>query len=249
MYNDFAYEYDRLMNDIDYKKWADYIVSIFNKNNLSPSMILDLGCGTGSFCIEMAKRGYDMIGVDSSSDMLCCAKEKALKAGCDILFLNQDMSSFELYGTVDVIVCLVDSLNYLTVKQDVKKVFKLAENYLNPDGIFIFDINTEYKLSKVLGNNVFYDVRDDVSYIWQSAYDSRKKLCNYDVTFFVQQDELYRRYDEIHTERAYKIDELSDLLTASGLVSLNIYDELTFNSFNSKSERVFFVCRKKENND
>ncbi len=249
MYNNFAYEYDRLMNDIDYIKWADYVESIFSSYSTVPSMVLDLGCGTGSFCIEMAKRGYDMIGVDSSSDMLCCAKEKALKAGYDILFLNQDMSSFELYGTVDVIVCLVDSLNYLTAKQDVKKMFKLVSNYLNPDGLFIFDVNTEYKLSKVLGNNVFYDVRDDVSYIWQSTYDSRKKLCTYDVTFFVQQDELYRRYDEIHTERAYKTDELSDLLVSAGLIPLNIYNELTTKPVNAKSERVFFACRKMVNND
>jgi SAM-dependent methyltransferase len=248
MYNHFAYEYDKLMNDINYGKWADYIEKIFDMYGLSPTLILDLGCGTGSFCVEMAGRGYDLIGVDSSTDMLCCAKEKAIKAGRDILFLNQDMSSFELYGTVDVVVCLVDSLNYITLIPDIKRMFKLVANYLNPGGLFIFDINTEYKMSKVLGNNVFYDVRDDVSYIWQSAYDSGKKLCTFDVTFFAKQGELYRRYDEIHNERAYKVSYLKELLIKNGIETLGVYDGLSLKAVHPRTERAFFVCRKLENN-
>jgi len=112
------------MYDVNYKKWADYIEEIFKINGVKPSLIADLGCGTGSFCIEMDKRGYDMIGIDLSPDMLDCAKKKS--EGRDILYLNQDMSNFELYGTVDAIVCLMDSINYLLYVKDVKRLVKLV---------------------------------------------------------------------------------------------------------------------------
>ena len=119
IYRDFAFYYDRFMRDVNYSQWADYIIKIFKKNKWKPELIADLGCGTGSFCLEMAKRGYEMIGIDISAEMLSCARHKALEAEADILFLNQDMTSFELYGTVDVITCLLDSVNYITYKSNL----------------------------------------------------------------------------------------------------------------------------------
>lgn len=234
------------MYDVDYKRWADYIESIFQIHGQAPSLVLDLGCGTGSFCIEMARRGYEMIGVDSSIDMLTCAKSKLENSGLDILFLNQNMSEFELYGTVDAVVCLMDSFNYLIRKTDAANMLKLVRNYLNPGGLFIFDINTEHKLKNSLGNNVFYDIGDDISYIWQSNFDSRKRLGRFDITFFVREGELYRRYDEVHNERAYSMAEIEHMLGKSGLSLINVYDELCFKPANEKSERVFFICIKEE---
>jgi 2-polyprenyl-3-methyl-5-hydroxy-6-metoxy-1,4-benzoquinol methylase len=143
------------MKDIDYSQWADYIEQIFRRNGVSPSLAADLGCGTGSFCMEMAKRGYEMIGIDLSAEMLSCARQKALEAGADILYLNQDMTEFELYGTVDAITCLMDSVNYVTYKSDLKRLFRLVNNYLNPGGLFVFDINSPYKIENILGTNVF----------------------------------------------------------------------------------------------
>ncbi|MDP4092844.1 MAG: class I SAM-dependent methyltransferase [Bacillota bacterium] len=244
MYTDFAYAYDKLMYDVDYKVWADYIEKIYQKFGLAPSLIADLGCGTGSFCIEMADRGYDMIGVDVSPDMLSCAGDKSRSKGLDILLLNQDMSEFELFGTVDSIVCLVDSLNYLTKKSNILKMFKLVENYLNPGGLFIFDINTEFKLEKTLGNNVFYEVGDDISYIWQCSFNKKERKSNFDITFFIKERELYHRYDEVHTEKAYGQEEIKHLVEQAGLQLLDIFDELSFNPARETSERVFFVCRK-----
>jgi SAM-dependent methyltransferase len=245
IYGDFAFYYDRLMQTVDYAAWADYIHEIAQRNKISPGLAVDLGCGTGSFCIEMSKRGYDMIGIDKSAEMLSCAKDKSLKAGKDILFLNQDMTDFELYGTVDIITCLMDSVNYVTYKNDLKRLFRLVKNYLNPQGLFIFDINTKYKFENVFSANVFCETGEDVSYIWQNNYDRRSKLCSFELSFFVREGELYKRFDEVHYERCYTIDELKSMLESVGLEFRGIYSELSFKRPSEKCERIFVICRKK----
>jgi SAM-dependent methyltransferase len=161
----------------------------------------------------------------------------------EILYLNQDMREFELYGTVDAVLCLMDSINYVTSERDVKKVFKLVKNYLNPDGIFIFDINSEYKLENVLGNNVFYDVDEEITYIWQNSYKKKTGLCEFDLTFFIKEGEYYRKYDEQHVERAYAIDELKVIAEEVGLEVLGVYDDLSLKKPDDESERIFFVCK------
>jgi predicted TPR repeat methyltransferase len=244
MYTSFAYIYDKLMYDVDYKEWANYIEEIFRKYDISPGSILDLGCGTGNLTVEMAKRNYEMIGVDISTDMLMCAKEKSLIEKVDILYLNQDMSNFELYGTVDAVICLMDSLNYITNKNDLKRLFKLVNNYLNPGGLFIFDINTQYKLEKILGDNVFYDVGEEITYIWDNRYDKRKKQCEFDLTFFIKDGTGYNRCDELHYERAFTNKEIEDLINYSNLKLLNVFDALKFTSPNKKSERIFYISKK-----
>ena len=244
IYNNFAYIYDKLMYDVDYSKWADYIESIFERNSLKPELVLDLGCGTGSFTVELATRGYDMIGIDQSVDMLHCARTKAQDKGKDILYLCQDMTKFELYGTVDAIVCLMDSINYITAKNDVKKVLKLVKNYLNPGGIFIFDINSPYKFQKVLSSNLYYDISDEITYIWQNQYDSKRKLCEFDLTFFVKDGEDYKKYDETHMERNYSVSELKQMISSAGLELTDIFHHLSFKTPLKNSERIFFVVKK-----
>lgn len=244
MYTSLAYVYDELMKDIDYAEWAKYIEQIFKENKIKPSLIADLGCGTGSFCIAMAEKGYDMIGIDISSDMLSCAKEKSTIKSLDILFVNQDMVEFELYGTVDVITCLVDSINYITEKKDVKRLFNLVHNYLNPGGIFIFDINTKYKFEEILDNNVFYSVDDDISYIWENNYDINTQICQFDLTLFVREKDKYKRYDEIHYERAYSTEELKSFIEEANLRVEAVYNCLEFLPPKEESERIFFVCKK-----
>lgn len=244
IYNNFAYVYDKLTLDIDYIRWADYVESIFKKHNLNVSMILELGCGTGSFGIEMARRGYDMICLDLSADMLDCASEKAQKEGLDILFLNQNMCSFELYGTVDAIVCLLDSFNYLTKPAQINKMFKLVQNYLNPGGVFIFDINTQYKFENVIADNLFYEINDDVTYIWENNYNPKTRKARFDLTFFVKQGELYERFDETHYEKSYSDSEIMDFIKSSGMKFVSQYGELTLRKPSPVSQRNFYVCRK-----
>jgi SAM-dependent methyltransferase len=244
MYSDFAFYYDRLMRDVDYAQWADYIVEIIKRNKPDTELIADLGCGTGTFCLNMAAKGYEVIGIDQSAEMLSCARQKALEAEADVLFLNQDMASFELYGTVDVITCLMDSVNYITYKSDLKRFFKLVENYLNPGGIFIFDINSPYKFENILSSNVFYETDEDVSYIWQNSYDKSKRLCRFDLSFFVKEGELYRRFDEVHYERCYTRKELADMIDFAGLTLKFAYGGFGFRKPFDKCERLFFICTK-----
>ncbi|NLB78395.1 MAG: methyltransferase domain-containing protein [Clostridiaceae bacterium] len=245
MYTKFADFYDRLTHDIHYTRWADYLQSAFRKFERDPKLVLELGCGTGSLAVDLSKRGYDMIAIDNSTSMLNKAYEKAKKADADILFLNQDMRNFELYGTVDAVICLLDSINYITSVNDIKKIFGLVNNYLNPGGLFIFDVNSPYKLSTVLGNQTFYELDEDISWVWENTYNSKSKTTTFDLTFFVKnQDGLYERYDETHKERAFSNEEIKEALNSSGLRLLGEYGDLSFNAPATDEERIFYIAHK-----
>ncbi|MDO4744596.1 MAG: class I SAM-dependent methyltransferase [Clostridia bacterium] len=245
MYNDFAEVYDKLQ-DADYEKFADYYERIFERLGRKPKLVLDLACGTGNITIPMAKRGYDMIGLDLSCEMLNIARDKAYAEGLEILFLNQDMCEMELYGTVDAIVCALDGLNYITEPEDLKKVFKLAENYLNPGGVMVFDMNTEHKLRQVLGGNTYVSEEQGIYYVWQSEFSEDTKICEFELNFFCEQpDGSYHRFDEYQAERAYSTEEISEMVSAAGLDVTGIYKPFEFLTISDKDERVFFVICKK----
>ena len=163
-YSDFAYLYDTLTKDVEYEKRADYIEQLISRHtDIKAELIADIGCGTGTMCNILSERGYDMIGIDGSDSMLNVAKEKSSDS---ILYLNQQMTEFELYGTVDVILSMLDCVNYLTEDGEVERFFSLAHNYLNHGGLFIFDINSEYKFEKVFANNIYNYEDDNVFYSW-----------------------------------------------------------------------------------
>ncbi len=164
-YTGFANEYERFMDNIPYGKWADKITEILKSYGISGGLVCELGCGTGSMTRELKKRGYDMIGIDSSEDMLQVAMYEHFEESQGILYLNQDMREFELYGTVSAIVSVCDSMNYLTEEEDLVKTFRLVNNYLEKDGIFIFDMKTEYEFKNGMGNRVITDNREDACLI------------------------------------------------------------------------------------
>ena len=241
MYNRFAYLYDELINDVDYDKWVEYYYKIFRRFNLDPKLGLDLGCGTGNLTTRFAEMGVEMTGVDISQDMLMVAQEKSV--GKDILYLNQDMCEFELYGTVDFIVSGLDCINYITDKRDLGKVMRLVNNYLNPGGLFIFDINTEHKLKNIIGNNTFILENDDVFCSWQNEFDKKRKVCEFYLTFFMREKDNYVRFDEQHEERAYSVEEIKSAVENSGMRLLGVYDNLSFGKISKNSERIFFVAQ------
>lgn len=246
MYNKFAEIYDKFIG-VDYPKWISYIEAIWEKYELKPELVLDLACGTGNFTVPLADKGYDMIGVDMSAEMLMCAREKA--AGKDILLLLQDMREFELYGTVDACICMVDSINYILCEDELSAFFSLVHNYLNPEGLFIFDINTVHKFKNVLGANTFSDIGDDDAIIWENYYDEDNKINEYLVNTFTERDDgLYERHEEIHKQRAYEVSFIKEALLGAKFVVLGVYGELGFDAPTERSEKVFFVAQKAADN-
>ncbi len=245
MYNDFAEVYDKLQ-DTDYEAFVDYYERIFERLDKKPKLVLDLACGTGNITIPMAKRGYDMIGLDLSCEMLNIARNKAAEENLDILFLNQNMCEMELFGTVDAIVCALDGLNYITDPEDLKQIFRLVENYLNPGGVMIFDLNTEHKLRDILGGNTYVMEEQGIYYVWQSEFFEDEKICEFELNFFCEQeDKSYKRFDEFQAERAYSPEEISTLVKGAGLDVAGIYRPFEFSTITDSDERIFFVISKK----
>ena len=174
-YTGFAQVYDTFMDNIPYKQWAVYLTALLEEYGVKDGLVLELGCGTGSMTRLLAGRGYDMIAVDNSEEMLMIAREKSMEDPGGILYLLQDMRSFELYGTVRAVVSICDSMNYITQPEDLCQVFKLVNNYLDPGGIFIFDMNTLYKYREVLGERTIAENREDCSFIWDNYYDEESR--------------------------------------------------------------------------
>lgn len=244
MYERFAEVYDKFQ-EIDYKEFLDFYEKVFSACGCRPELVLDLACGTGNITCAMAKLGYDMIGIDISTEMLRIAADKAREKNLDILFLNQDMTDFELYGTVDAAVCALDGVNYIDDAGGLRRMFHLVHNYLNPGGVMIFDINSEYKLKYLLGNNSFV-YEDDESYcVWNNEYDEKRKEALFDINLFVlDEDGRYSRYDEEQTEHAYAPDELLSIAGEEGLDVFGVYGGTSFAPVSDTSERIFFVIQK-----
>lgn len=241
VYGGFAALYDIFMAEHDYDGWTEHVCEIFKRFGASPNLLLELGCGTGGITSRLQKKGFDMIGLDVSSDMLSVAKQK----NSDILYINGDMASFELYGTVDAALCLLDGVNYLTSPARLLSCFRLVKNYLNPFGLFIFDINTRYKYAEVLAQNTFSAIYDEAAYIWDNYYYEKKKLNEYRITFFAKKNGgMYERFEETHYQRAYSAGLIKKLLGEAGFETAGVFHGLSFRKPEKESQRIFFVARK-----
>lgn len=241
-YNDFAYIYDRLMHrDINYEHIADYIENIFARYGISPELVCDLACGTGNVTIPLARRGYDMTGIDISEDMLNVARGKS--DGLDILYLRQSMADIDMYGTMGAFLCMIDGINYMITPKSLLKLFtRLKTCFMDPDALFIFDISSRYKLSSVIGNNTFIHSEKDVFYSWQNTYSEKNSLCDMLLNFFVKGRNGYKRFEERHIQRAYSVSELTCLLKRAGFSRIDTYEAMTFDKPRPDSERIVFVC-------
>ena len=240
-YTDFAGIYDEFMEDTPYDQWASFIHEKLKEYGISDGLLLDLGAGTGEMTRRMRDRGFDMIGVDNSTEMLNIARNKEENPE-EILYLNQDMREFELYGTVRGIMSVCDCVNYITDPEELLSVFKLCNNYLDPKGIFIFDFNTKRKY-EFIGDATISDVKEDAAFIWDNYYDEEECINEYDITFFKEDKEgLYKRFDETHIQRGYDLDEIKDLIERSGLIFLDAFDDYTKKKVCKDTERIVVIC-------
>ena len=200
-YTSFAQVYDLFMDNVPYEQWAKRIKEILKNYGIENGILLDLGCGTGKLTRLMEEQGFDMIGVDNSFEMLDIAKESSKDS---ILYLLQDMREFELYGTVRAVYSACDSINYILEEEELREVFSLVNNYLDPKGIFIFDINTRYKYAELLGENTFAENREEGSFIWDNFYDPEDDINEYDLTLYIKgEEERFLRFQETHYQRCY----------------------------------------------
>ena len=243
-YTSFASVYDIFMDNIPYEEWAEYLSRLLAEYEVTDGIVLDLGCGTGTLTELMAARGFDMIGVDYSEEMLEIAMEKRAESGRDILYLLQDMREFELYGTVRAVISICDSLNYITEEAELEEVFRLVNNYLDPEGVFIFDFNTVYKYREILGDQTIAESREDCSFIWDNYYYEEEQINEYELSLFLQEEgNLYRKYVETHYQKGYELETVKSLLEKSGMKFVTAYDAFTRNPPTKESERVYVIAR------
>lgn len=245
---DFAKVYDILMDHISYGDWADYITELLKKHEINSGLVLELGCGTGNMTRSMAGKGYDMIGLDTSEEMLAIARELSEGKEDGILYLCQDMREFELYGTVAAVICVCDSMNYLLEEEDLLKVFRLVNNYLDPGGLFIFDMDTPHAYEEVLGDTTFAMNREEGSFIWENSFYPEEMINEVNLTLFVPQKSregriLYDKLEETHVRRAYSVDTIRRLLTEAGMEWVAAYHELSEDKPRKDSERIYILAK------
>lgn len=243
-YTSFAQVYDLFMDNVPYREWSEYIIEKLRELGVNAGCVADIGCGTGKLTQLLSDAGYDMIGIDSSMEMLDIAMQQENE---NILYLMQDMRTFETGESVSAVISACDSVNYILEEEDLCKVFERVYSNLEDNGVFIFDMNTPYKYEKLLADNTFAETRDEGSFIWENYYDEKEKINEYYLTLFICEDEqgqLYRKFEEIHYQRCYELDVIKKLLAQNGLQLIAVYDAYTDKKPSKDSDRVIFIAKK-----
>ena len=258
-YQDFAYVYDEFMDNTPYEEWCQRIDDLIQKYGVSKpqrdaedvldserNLVLDMGCGTGTLTELLYQKGYDMMGIDCSGEMLNIAMDKRAENGSNILYLLQDMRELELYSTVGTVISVCDSVNYILEEEELLKTFSLVNNYLYPGGIFIFDFNTDYKYREIIGDTTIAENREDCSFIWDNFYDPESGINEYELTIFVrEEDDLFRRFTENHYQRGYTPKQMVKLIEQAGMELVEMKDSDTGEAVTVESQRVYIVAREK----
>lgn len=241
-YETLAPYYDRFTDDVGYERWADYLEALFRHMDAHPRLVLDLACGTGTMTALLASRGYDLIGVDASEEMLSQAFQRTVELTPRPLLLHQRMEALELYGPVDACICCLDSVNYVTDPAALAEAFRRVYGSLTPGGVFVFDVNTPKKFQEIAGQSY---VREDgdVYCVWQCLLEGA--LCTYDFDIFEYAGKnRWTRAKETHLERVYEPDVLADMLRAAGFSAPQVYPELGFGPVTGEEQRLFFAVQK-----
>lgn len=245
-YNVFSLFYDNFTKDVKYQKRAEYILSLFQKFDRKPTLLLDLACGTGNFAVEFSKRDIDVIGVDISEDMLAVAHDKNEQLARPVMYICQPAEELELFGTVDGAICMLDSLNHITDFENFKKAVCRTALFLEPERLFIFDLNTPYKHKSVLGNNSFKIRQGNTRCLWTNSYSEENNTVRINLEFS-KKSGLFKKefYSEEFFERTFSEDEISEVLDSAGLELVDVYGENSFESPKINSERNIYITRRK----
>lgn len=245
-YGIFSSVYDILTENVPYEKIADKICSLLHRESVNGGLLLDLGCGTGTLSFLLENKGYDVIGVDASEDMLMVANEKKYEENSSAMFLCQSAEELDLFGTIDCAVCSLDTINHINSLAKIEKAFSRVSLFMNMGGIFIFDMNTPHKHKEILGNNTFVYDMDQVYCVWQNTFDDENSATDIDLDFFIrnEDDDLYERYSESFSEYAYNPDEILNILEKCGFEVLNTLDDYSDNPVNERTQRITVVAKK-----
>ena len=242
-YKEFAHIYDELINsDINYKAWASNILCICKEYDIDMESYLDLACGTGNLTIEISNKFKYTCAVDLSSDMLSEAEKKMRDEKIKARFVCQDICELNLNNSFNLITCCLDSSNYILKEQNFEKYLLGVYDLLKADGLFIFDINSYYKLTNVLGNNIYNYDSDDVVYIWENYLEN--DIVEMNLTFFVKEGQVYRRFDEQHSERAYKEEYVESVIKEIGFEIIKKMDNYEDKAVSKITERICYVLKK-----
>lgn len=269
-YTDFASVYDTFMDETPYEEWASYLATLIQQYGITQTireeeelgrkltseqekallaernLVVDLGCGTGTLTQLLAKKGYDMIGIDNSQEMLNIAMRKKEQEGLEILYLCQDMQEMELYSTVGTVISVCDSVNYLLQEEELVQTFRQVNNYLFPGGVFIFDFNTLYKYQEIIGDTTIAENREDCSFIWENYFHEEEQINEYDLTIFVREStDQFRKFTETHYQRGYTLEQMQKLLRLAGMEFVAAFDGDTHEETMPDSERIYVVAREK----
>lgn len=246
-YSGLAGLYDRLMDDVDYPAWAEYYLKLLETAGVAPTRLCDCACGTGAMSVEFALRGIQVTGVDISREMLEQAQARARQSGVRVMFAEQDMCNLALPRRVDALVCACDGVNYLLDDARLNRFFARAHDAIRPGGALAFDISSAYKLEHVLGNGFFGEERDDVAYLWSNCFDPAARTVTMDLTFFVrQQGELYRRFAEVHVQKAHEAGHIAALLEQNGFSDVRIFGDRTFDAPGPEEARIHFIATRRQ---
>lgn len=238
--------YDTVNGELDYSTWADFIENTLERySDVKPELVLDLGCGTGRMTLELARRGYDMTGVDLSTEMLDIARASAEEQGIgNVLWLNQSFTELDLYGTVDLAVSCLDCINHITSQGELKTALSLVHNFLVPGGLFIFDINGRGKFERIYADRSYVYESEGGVCVWQNAYNPKRRICDFYITLFEEgEDGRYERYDEVGREKMYTLRSLNSALRSVGLEPLGAFRDFNYTPATDDDERIYLVAK------
>lgn len=233
--------YDALNSDVDYSAYLEYICA---NTDINSAKVLDLGCGTGDMSILLSKKGASVIGLDNSPEMLALASHKAEKAHADVFYTCQDMTSFSTGHTYDVVISTFDSLNYVTTKAGLLRAFSSVARELKENGLFLFDMNSEYKFKEIYSDNSYVLEAEGIFCAWQNFYDEKSKLCDFYINIFAEDNGAYKRFYEEQTEKMFTLTEIKSCLKKAGLRFVDVFSDFDKSEINEKTERYYIIAEK-----